>query len=215
MTAVKSRRYHAPRRQEQAQSTRAAIVAAARELFAEHGYGATTLARVATKAGVAVQTVYAVFGSKRAILSALIDDMDAAVDVPTLVAAIRRTPEPREQLRLLVNLSAQIFARGYDVIEILRGAGTSDPDLADAWREGESRRRPGQAELVRRWAEAGALHPGLTTREATDVLWAMTGPDVYRLFVVENRWSNSRYQQWLTQLLTTSPPLGWRTWPLM
>ena len=84
---------------------------------------------------------------------------------------------------------------------IARGAGTADPDIASASREGEARRRRGQAQLIRRWKTAGALRPGLTTREAADVLWAMTGPDVYRLFVTESRWSLKRYQGWLTTTL--------------
>jgi AcrR family transcriptional regulator len=201
MKAVKRRRYHAPQRLQQAESTRSIIVDSGRRLFAKHGYSATTLDRIAREAGVAVQTVYAIFGSKRAILMAMLDAMDAAVDVPALVAQIRATADPREQLRLAVGVSARVFSAGYDVVDIVRGAGTADPDLASVWRDGEARRRPGQAELVRQWATTGVLRRGLSTREATDILWAMTGPDVYRLFVVENRWSLHRYQRWLTNLL--------------
>jgi AcrR family transcriptional regulator len=197
----KPRRYDASRRRQQAESTKSAILTAARRLFAEHGYAATTLTRVAEEAAVSVQTVYAIFRSKRAILSALVESMDAAADVPALAREVLAAADPRAQLQGAVGISARVFSGGYDVIEILRGAGTADPDLAHVWREGEARRRRPQAQLTRHWADTGALRPGLAAREATDVLWAMTGPDVYRLFVIESRWATARYQRWLTEFL--------------
>ncbi len=61
-----------------AEVTRRRIVAAARVLFARDGYGATTLRGIATEAGVAVQTVYAVYGSKAGTLAALLDSAGPA-----------------------------------------------------------------------------------------------------------------------------------------
>src|SRR5919202_6450587 len=81
--AVKPRRrYHSPQRQQQAQATRRQIVEAAGRLFSQHGYFGTTIGAIAHAAGVAEPTVYAAFGSKRAILSALIDAAIFGPDPP-------------------------------------------------------------------------------------------------------------------------------------
>ena len=52
------RRYDSSARREQARATRRQVLAAATALFLERGYAATTMADVAARAGVVVQTVY-------------------------------------------------------------------------------------------------------------------------------------------------------------
>ncbi len=42
-----------------------------------------------------------------------------------------------------------------------------------------------------------AANPGAMQNDAADVLWALTGPDTYRVFVVERGWSAARYRAWL------------------
>ena len=54
------------RRERMAQQTRGEILTAARRLFAERGYTATSINDIAQEADVAVQTIYARLGSKRA-----------------------------------------------------------------------------------------------------------------------------------------------------
>ena len=66
------RRYHSPTRQSSATTTRDAIADAAAALFRARGYGASTITAIAHDAGVAPQTVYAVYRSKRAILLKLV-----------------------------------------------------------------------------------------------------------------------------------------------
>lgn len=189
----------------QAAATRERIVAAARSLFARQGYGSTTLPAVAEQAGVAVQTVYATFGSKRALLSALIDAIELEAELPLLRERLHAPGAgPRDQLALIISFNRRLWDRGLDVFEIVRGAGTTDPELADASREGDARRRVEQGRLVRAWARAEPLRPGLTTRRATDLLWALSGPDLYRLLVVESGWTGARYEAWLRQVLQTA-----------
>ena len=57
------------RRQRKAQATRRRVLDAAETLFIRDGYATTTMAAIAGEADVAVQTVYAVFGTKRALLT--------------------------------------------------------------------------------------------------------------------------------------------------
>jgi AcrR family transcriptional regulator len=201
MASVPRRKYVAPRRVARAAATRERIVSAARGLFSRNGYGATTLTAVAAEAEVAIQTVYATFGTKRAILSALIDSMEAEADMPKFLERVQATTDAVEQLALIVSLNRRLWERSVDVLEIARGASAVEPDLAGFFREGEGRRRSGQAPLVRGWARMGALKAGLDRATAGDILWTLTGPDVYRLLVVESGWSGRRYQSWLNASL--------------
>jgi len=176
-------------------------VSAARRLFSRNGYGATTLAAIAAEAEVAVQTVYATFGTKRAILSALIDSMEAQAELSRLLECLRSTTDAVKQLALIVSFNRRLWERSIDVLNVARGATAVESDLADLHREGEARRRSGQAPLVKGWKRAGALKPGLERTKAADILWALTGPDVYHLLVVGSGWSKKRYESWLNETL--------------
>jgi hypothetical protein len=74
-------------------------------------------------------------------------------------------------------------------------------ELADVVRQIEARRRQNQARLIASLRAQRALCPGLSLKEATDVLWALTSYDLYRLLVVEQHWEPLRYETWLAQLL--------------
>jgi len=84
---------------------------------------------------------------------------------------------------------------------LLRTASAAAPELADLAQQIEARRRQNQARLIVSLREQGTLHPGLSFEEATDVLWALTSYDLYRMLVVEQRWEPERYETWLAQLL--------------
>ena len=119
------RRYVSTRRDEQARRTRRAILTAAEELFVAQGYGAKTLTQVAATAGVAVQTVYAVFGNKRQLLSDLLDVTVAGDDEPValaeraFVADIDALTEARDKLaRYAVHL-CQVNGRVVNVMSHL------------------------------------------------------------------------------------------------
>ena len=203
MQAKRSARvYDAPRRRAAAEQRRGRILEAARQLFGRHGYGATSIERIAREADVAVPTVYAIYRSKRALLFALLDQADAQADVAGLQRDLRSTAgDARRQLHRLVTFTCRFFAQAADIVEIARGAGSTNEDLLALWREGEERRLRGQAPLTRAWARAGALRKGLSARDALDILWAMTGADHYRLFVAERNWSPDRYETWLRETL--------------
>src|SRR3954453_22112296 len=81
-----SRRYDSTRRHQQAQQNRAAVLAAARVRFLADGYAATTLAAVATDAGVSVETIYKAFANKAGVLSALFDCAVAGDNEPRQMA---------------------------------------------------------------------------------------------------------------------------------
>ena len=203
MQAKKTKRgYDASRRRASSDERRGRILQTARNLFGHYGYGATSIERIAGEAGVAVPTVYAMYRSKRAMLFALLDQADAQADVAGLLRDLHATAgDPRKQLRRLVSFTCRFYGQAGDIVEIARGAGCTNEDLLALWEEGEERRLRGQRPLTDAWDRAGVLHKSHTAKEALDILWAMTGADHYRLFVVDRKWSAARYQAWLENTL--------------
>ena len=203
MQAKKTKRgYDASRRRASSDERRGRILQTARNLFGHYGYGATSIERIAGEAGVAVPTVYAMYRSKRAMLFALLDQADAQADVAGLLRDLHATAgDPRKQLRRLVSFTCRFYGQAGDIVEIARGAGCTNEDLLALWQEGEERRLRGQRPLTDAWDRAGVLHMSHTAKEALDILWAMTGADHYRLFVMDRKWPAARYEAWLENTL--------------
>lgn len=202
MAATRKRSYRSQRRSENAADTRRRILAGARKLFIGSGYGATTIDAIARSAGVASQTVYVGFGSKRGVLFALLDEIVVDADVEGLEKAIEAAAgDAPRQLRERIAFNVRLFDGAIDLVTIVRTISGVEADSQAMWEEGEARRYQTQFEMVEEWARAGSLKPGLTAEQATDRLWALTGPDVYRLFVVERGWRSEDFRAWLVDTL--------------
>src|SRR4051794_18052282 len=135
MNPVK-RRYRSPKRELQARQTREQIVGAARRLFARDGFARTTVEAIAREAGVSAQTVYASAGSKRAIVGALVDQMEVEGGSEELRRELMSTEDPREQLRAIVRFNRRLFERGQDILRVIM-ATRVDPDMESLWHVGE------------------------------------------------------------------------------
>jgi AcrR family transcriptional regulator len=195
------RTYHSPTRQKQADETRRRIVDAARKLMLEKGFDGTTIDAVAREAGVAAQTVYAAFGSKRGIVAGL---MDRARFGPAYDALIERALEaeaPAERLAYAARIARQIYDAERAEMEVLRGAGALSPEIALIEREKEGARREAQGPLLELLARRKLLRRGLDVEAARDILWTLTGREVYRMLVLERGWSSDRYEAWLVRLI--------------
>ncbi|HKV47233.1 MAG TPA: helix-turn-helix domain-containing protein [Candidatus Acidoferrales bacterium] len=202
MKQGRKRNYDSSGRRAAAAATRLRIAASARRLFAQQGYGVTSIEAIAREANVSAPTFYSIYGSKRRLLFALLDAVDAEADVDGLKQALRAAANnPRRQLHLFVSFTRRFYEQTSDLIDVVRGAGSSEADLVDLWKEGEQRRLRGQAPVIEAWAKAGVLREGLSKQHALDALWSLTGPDNYRLLVAERRWDPAQYQKWLTDSL--------------
>ena len=197
----KKRSYHSRVRQRQAEETRRRILEAARSLFESRGYAATTLEAIAESADVSPKTIAAVFGSKRVLLAEVINPDAFGTHVWQLIEELRATEDPSRQLSLVAQITRQAYEPLASSLELLRTAGAVAPELADLAQQVEARRRQNQTRLIASLHEAGALRHDLEAEEATDVLWALTSYDVYRMLIVEQRWEPVRYETWLAQLL--------------
>ena len=121
--------------------------------------------------------------------------------VKLLIEELRATEDPSRQVSLVAQITRQAYESLRSSLELLRMAGAVAPELADLAQQVEARRRQNQARLIVSLHEQGMLHPGLSFEEATDVLWALTSYDLYRMLVVKQRWEPERYETWLAQLL--------------
>jgi AcrR family transcriptional regulator len=195
------RPYHSQVRQRQAEETRRRILVAARELFESRGYALTTLEAIAELAEVSPKTVTAIFGSKRALLAEVINPEALNPRAQQLIEELRATEDQALQLSLVAQITRQAYEPLADSLELLRTAGSVAPELADVRRQIEERRHQNQARLIATLREQEALRPGLSLEEATDVLWALTSYDLYRMLVMDQHWDPQRYETWLAQLL--------------
>jgi AcrR family transcriptional regulator len=198
------RRYHSPARRRQAEQTNLRILTAARELFRTAGFAVTTMDSIASSAGVSVKTVEAIFGSKRAVLAAVVDPLATGGPPRDLVEQLRVADDPQDRLRLVAELAWTAYQASGPEFELMRGAATVAPEVAAVAELVDSRRRANQARLITYLSERRVLRPDLTPDEAIDVAWVLTSYDVYRALVGEQHWSPSRYQDWLARTLAHS-----------
>jgi TetR/AcrR family transcriptional regulator, regulator of autoinduction and epiphytic fitness len=186
---------------------RAAVVDAARTLFLERGYGATTIEAISALSDVPPATVYRLFSSKRGILKALLDVSIAGDDkaVPMAnrlpVRSLLADPDPKNMVASFVGIAAQVNSRTAAIYRILVSAAASDPDGAALLDELTRQRQQGQGRIARSLARAGALRPTLRERDAGDIIHALMSPEMYGLLVVDRGWPPERYETWLTDTL--------------
>lgn len=125
-----ARKYSSPIRERQANQTRTNILDATQRLFLERGYAKTTVEAIAQEAGVAKQTVYAVFRSKNGIVAELLDRAVFTERVFELHDRSLETANIHEALKLTAQLVLQVHESQSPVFDLLRGAGMLDPQLA-------------------------------------------------------------------------------------
>lgn len=203
-----------PRVQARTRLARRAVVEAAREVFTEQGYGTARIQTISARSGVPAATVYRLFGSKIGILRAVVDVAIAGddEDLPMLqrpqLAALLADPDPRRRVAGFVEVTAGVNTRLQSAYAALSTAAGSDPEAADLLADLDRQRGRGQSVLVASLVGAGELAPGLSEREAVDIVHALLAPDLYRRLVVDRGWPVTRYATWLTGVLTAQllPP---------
>ena len=207
MTDVKgSRKYSSPVRDEQAARTRARILDAASELFLERGYAQTTMKDIADLAGVARDTVHAVFGNKARVLTALIDlrlvpdDSVANVTERSDAVAIKDEVDQHKQIELFATFITSISTQLRPTFEILRTASAVEPDMAKVFAEMDRFRLQNMHTYAKWIAARGRLR--VSTRRAGEIIWTLASPDVARMLCDELGWTQAQHARWLADTLT-------------
>jgi AcrR family transcriptional regulator len=200
---VKPRTYRSSLREEQARRTRQAILEAARLLFSEKGFAATTIAQIAARAGVAVDTVYASVGPKPALMRLLMETAISGSDkaIPAeqrdYVQQVRAAPTAGQKIRIYASAVVQVNTRLAPLHLVLRDAAGQAPELAQIREEIVTRRARNMRLFAQDLADTGELRPGLDVEEVADVVWSMNSAEYYSLLVRERGWPPERFAQWL------------------
>jgi AcrR family transcriptional regulator len=190
------------KRAEKAKQTRQRILAAASDLFIEHGYGATNLQEVAARAGVAVQTIYFVFGNKRTLLKELVDATIAGDDEP--VATMNR-PWFRDtlaaetadtQLRAHIAGTRKVLERVAPITQMVTAAAATDVEVAELWPHGDTPRLEVHTAAAQALVTKPGTREGLTAEHAADLLYALLSPQLYLLLVRDRAWTPDQWEQW-------------------
>lgn len=203
-----TRSYHSPRRARQAAGTRSAILAAARELFASQGYAKTTIADIARRAEVAVDTVYATIGRKPAVLRQVLETALSGTDdvVPAdqrdYVARVRAAPSARGKITAYVSGLVELHPRLAPIFLALRDAGSVDAESASTWREISTRRANNMRQFAADLRATGELREDLSDDELADIVWSMNGPEYWVLLVDERGWTRDRFARHLIDAWT-------------
>ena len=194
--------------------TRRRLLVAARAEFAERGYAAATVIRIAERADVSVQTLYSNWGNKRNLLRAV---MESAVtgdeDVPLTPGepppSITDNLDPgavKDPRLLLAHMSHRyrlLAERSAVAWQTYRDGAGADPDLAADWRQLNDFRRQAFRALFAR-IPAGVLRPGLTNDAAADTAWVIASPDTHDQLVRHAGYDYDQLEDWVRVTLSTA-----------
>jgi AcrR family transcriptional regulator len=207
MAEVVKRRYDNSRRQAQVRATRTRVIQAAKQLFVEWGYPATTLEAVADAADVSLPTLYRLFGSKRALLKAVLDTSFGGDDEPVAFAdrpdvrAARAEGDPVQLVEAFARIAREFMDRSSAILHVLATAAPVDPDAAEVLADIRRQRHTGQSRIVAALVERDALDPDLDAAKAADMVYAFMSPDVHRILTVDRGWTPQDYEFWVARCL--------------
>jgi AcrR family transcriptional regulator len=199
----KRRRYDATRRQAAALQTRVAIATAARALFLERGYTATTMAAIASAAGVSHETVYATLGPKPAVFRHLIETALSGAEqpIPPLERDYAREVLSEQEPGRLIDIYARAMRltqqRLASLFDVLNHAATTAPELAQYLSELIERRARYTKMIAEHLAAIGGLRQGVTVQTAADVLFALNSSEFYLLLARDRDWQPDHFERWL------------------
>jgi AcrR family transcriptional regulator len=195
------------RRADKTQANRQRMREAAQTLFTTRGYAATSMQAIADEAGMSVQSLYFTFGSKRALLSELLDVAVAGDDepVPTLerprVRAALDDPDPERQLREQARLAREIYERVAPVLQVVAHAATADPEIHELWETNNAQRAVVMEQLITALAAKTSLRED--TPAAVDIALALLSPELYHFLTGRRGWRPSRWESWTADALVT------------
>jgi AcrR family transcriptional regulator len=207
MAAPVKRNYDNSRRLAQVRATRLRVIEAAKRLFIESGYPATTIEAVADAADVSLPTLYRLFGSKRALLAAVLDTSFGGDDEPIAfgdrpaVRAARAEADPVKMVEAFGRVLTDLMERTSAILHVLATAAQVDPEAADLLAEIRRQRYTGQSRIVAALAERDALNPDLDPAQAADMVYAYMSPDVHRILTIERGWTSQDYELWAVRCL--------------
>lgn len=207
MAPRRKRTYTSERRSAQAEVTRAEVIAAARRLFVERGWGAVTIAAIAAEAGVSAETIYKGFGNKATLFVAVIratvrgDAPDTPLVEQAGPRAVQAAPDQATILQLFSRDIAKLLGRVAPLMAAALGAAETEPEIATVYRGIHDGRRDNLALVARALVRAGPLRGNMSEKAATDIIWRLTSPELYVVTTRYQGLDEARYARWLEETL--------------
>jgi TetR/AcrR family transcriptional regulator of autoinduction and epiphytic fitness len=203
------REYDSSRRQAQANETRRHILQAARKLFMARGYAGATAEAIAAEAGVATQTIYAVFKNKKRMLVSLmnvspttgVEDFTPMSERPA-VQAVSQERDQRRQFQMFAEVVASNLDQFAVISEIMTAAAKVEPDFDRILQKLNKQRLEHMTLAVQQIASNGPFRENIDEAEARDIVWTLTSGEVFLLLTRDRGWSKERYARWLADTLT-------------
>ncbi len=186
-------------------ATRRKIIDAATELFVLDGYSATTLERIASRSGVAVQTVYFHFGNKSTVLKEAVDVAAVGDDEPVAMLErpwlerARAEPDPHQVIALWTSYGRDVLTRVGPIMKVVRDAAAVDPAMAEQWATNEAQTASAFRVLAEQLDAMDVLR--VQVDEAVAILCALSGLDVY-LVLAARGWTPERWERFVVDSLT-------------
>ena len=194
--------------------TRRQVLVAARQEFAERGYSAATVSRIAERANVSVQTLYSSWGSKRALLRGVMetsitgDDDTVFGDTPPVASLLRAVPtevrgDAVAYLRHIAHEFRVLAERATVGWQTYRDAAAIDPEAAEDWQQLMAMRREGFRSIVAQIPKE-SLRSGLTQNLATDTAWVIASPDTRDQLIRRAGYTYDELEEWVRVTLTAA-----------
>jgi AcrR family transcriptional regulator len=205
--AKRTRHYQSPRRQQQARATRARIIAAAAHRFLASGYAGTTMRAVAADARVALPTVELIFGTKAALLKAVIDVAIAGdlEPVPMLerkwAARAEATPTARQFTAVCAAQLAESAQRAAGLTLVALEAARADAEIAAVAAQLMAQRQVMADWIVDGLARRSPLGLSIGHAAAADTVWALMEPALFCRLTGDKGWNTGRFRHWFADAL--------------
>jgi AcrR family transcriptional regulator len=202
--STRKRPYRSESRRAKSELTRKRILIAAKRVIAKRGFEKATIGAVAELAGVSAPLIYALFKSKEGLLRALIDSTVFGTDYEALVDKVAAQNDPVLVLRTAASITRLIYEAEMRQLGSIHRPGILSAGLRKLEQDLENQRYERQEVVVRRLFDAAAVRTGLAFADARDILWSLTSGELYRLLVLERKWTGDDYETWLASLLATA-----------
>lgn len=202
MKNQKTRSYNSIVRQKQAEETRRRIADAAEELIKTHGYEHTTIGAIAQRAGVATQTVYAIFNSKQGILTFILKRSLADIKMDMDLKSIIQSENLSGVAKRVANVTTKYGQEQLSTMNSLGGFELLYPELYGLLKEASDERRASiEAGMDEALAVRGVKLSPAKKKTLIDILWAFTDNHFYYALVVESGWPLSKFEKFFHKIM--------------
>jgi AcrR family transcriptional regulator len=186
-----------PRREEYPDQTRAAVIAAARRLFAENGFFQTKVEEIAKLSRVSPATVYAQCGGKQGLLRSL---MDGWTQSPMIVEWEQRSLAATDAVFVMQTLSTaylQIVKKWGDVVRVVIDVAPHDGESGAVLATAQRRHNRSLMTICRHLEDIGGLREDVDARLASRIITYYYGIDGLLRTREVFGWSLERSNEWL------------------